>query len=435
MALLTDLLNKIGVKAVPGTWNIGPVNLPDTGYTELRNVATGGDTKNPTYNNPAVYAAVGGVPQSQNVQPLTDTYRSLGILPSNSSVTSSPQKTASTNNAPGGTWTLNANGDPVYKGPDTGNDVGQAQDAYRARINAILQQVGLMRDIAARSLDRARSVRDEIVGNITDTYKGLEDTAATKLQSTLDTLNTEGVNVENQYGRAEGQSRKAMEGALLKNRMLARAMNRLNSSFYEDRQAGVTEDTAKSISDIGTERAGKLSGIETRKSENKNWFDQETLKIQQEGASLKSAADRDYQQQVDNANYNEQAFGIDSVEGLQAAADEYQSRISKIEDYVNNRALTLAGIAAQSGGKASEINAYEAISPTLKSTLENARAYNAAKDVSANLPVFNSSNVPTGLADPLAFYKQQDNTESAYNKILARLDPRRAAALGISSFS
>jgi len=412
MAVLTDLLNKIGVKAVPGTWNIGPVNLPDTGYTEMRNVATGRSTTDPRTNSPLVYKAVGGVPTNQNTNALG------GIISQPTS--NAPQ--ASTNNAPGGTWTTNANGDPVYKGPDGGggNDVGQAKDAYQARINAILQRVGLMRDIAARSLDRARGVRDEIVGNISSTYGGLRDTAATKLQSTMDTLNTEGVNVENQYGRAEGQSRKAMEGALTKNRMLARSMNRLNSSFYDDRQAGVAEDTAKSISDIGTERAGKLTGIETRRSENKNWFDQEIVKIGEEEASLKSAADRDYQEQVDNANYNEQAFGISSVEALEGAADEYQSRISKIEDYANNKALTLAQIAAQSGARGGAISSYEAISPTLKSTLENARGLNLAAETSKNLPTFNSGNVPTGLVDPLSYYKQ-DDTESAYDKIMKRL--------------
>lgn len=76
----------LGMNYVPGTWGIGGFRLPDFGATELKNVSTGGNTSNSTWNNPAVYKAVGGVPNSQNVQPLTNTYRNLGVLPQNSNL-------------------------------------------------------------------------------------------------------------------------------------------------------------------------------------------------------------------------------------------------------------------------------------------------------------------------------------------------------------
>lgn len=61
---------------VPGTW----LGIPDFGLTELISSASG-KTTNPTYNNPAVYAQTGGIPQAQNtstipwIQPgATNTY-------------------------------------------------------------------------------------------------------------------------------------------------------------------------------------------------------------------------------------------------------------------------------------------------------------------------------------------------------------------------
>jgi len=59
--------------AVKGTWGpqtgvLGFLNpfSRDYGYTELKNVTTGGNTTNPTWNNPAVYKATGGIPTNQN---------------------------------------------------------------------------------------------------------------------------------------------------------------------------------------------------------------------------------------------------------------------------------------------------------------------------------------------------------------------------------
>lgn len=50
---------------VQGTWGIGGFKIPDFGLTELIS-ASRGTTSNPTYNNPKVYQAVGGVPTAQN---------------------------------------------------------------------------------------------------------------------------------------------------------------------------------------------------------------------------------------------------------------------------------------------------------------------------------------------------------------------------------
>jgi hypothetical protein len=55
---------------VPGTW----FGLPDFGLTELFNTSTGGNTSNPTFNNPAVYQATVGANQPTAAQQQSTTF-------------------------------------------------------------------------------------------------------------------------------------------------------------------------------------------------------------------------------------------------------------------------------------------------------------------------------------------------------------------------
>lgn len=282
------------------------------------------------------------------------------------------------------------------------NDQGmidRAKGSYGSALDAINARLNMMRDIARRNIDTARSVRDEIVGNIGNTYNNLRTFAGQKRDTALENLNQEDIGVQNTYGKAAGDARRAFESAILQNRMRARAQNRLDSSFYDNAQADTTNQAASTISNIGTEEAGKRSAIGTRKTETKNWFEQEVTNLAGEEAQLKSQADREYQDKVNAAADMERSFGIDSTEAAAQAADEYQSRLDTIEEYIRGKDARLAQISGAGSNARSTIDSFDAISPTLRSVLENARAITSAKNM--NLPVLPS--VSTGQANPLAF--------------------------------
>jgi molecular chaperone GrpE (heat shock protein) len=162
-------------------------------------------------------------------------------------------------------------------------------------------------------------------------------------------------------------------------------MNRLDSGFYDDRQAEAVEGGRLSISNLATEEAGKRAAIGTRTTETKNWFESKITDLGQEEAQLKSQAESEFQKQVNAASDMERAYGIDSVEAAEQAQYQYQSRLDQISQYVQNKALTLAQIAAQAGNQQGIINAFQGVNPELQSVLGNQTSLNAAGNLANSL--------------------------------------------------
>jgi hypothetical protein len=281
----------------------------------------------------------------------------------------------------------------------------RAQGSYGSALDAIKARLGMIRDIAQRNMGTAKSVRDEIVGNISNTYSGLRDYAGKKKDTAIENLNQEDLGVQNTYGQAEGTARKAFESALLQNRMRARAMNRLDSSFYDDRQADTTNQAASTVSGLQGELAGKRSAIGTRKTDVANDFEKKALDLAAEEGQLKSQADREYQDKVDAASDMERSYGIDSAEAAAMAEEQYQSRLDAIEQYIRGKDMQLSSIAGAGSNQRAAIDSYNHLSPELSATLSNARGLNAAKSMA--LPTF--SNVTQSNANPLAFTGQGAN--------------------------
>lgn len=425
MSVIDDLYKKLGLHS--GSWNVLGVPLPDAGITEAAaNKLSGGQTTD--------------LSKAITQKTATPTKSSTGFASGFSGGSSGGASGGGGGGSVGGSGS-NPNPDTTYVNVD-GNRmklrdaIGEgkanpdgslrqsADNSYQSRLGAIRERLNMMKDIANRSIERARGVRDEVVGNISNTYQGLLDSAGVKKDTSLQNLDTEGINTQNTYGRAEGKARRAMEGAIARNRMMARATNRLNSSFYDDRQAATTETASKNVADIALEEAGKLAGIDTRKTETKNWFEQESQRIAGERDGLKSQADREYQDSVNSANDMERSFGIDNADALSQAADEYQSRIAAIDNYAMNRALQIASIAAQNAasGRAG-IESFSAIDPSLASKLADTSAVDKSASTDYNNPVYgftSSNNAGNNGTDLTAFYKQDEQT-SAYKKMLARL--------------
>lgn len=266
----------------------------------------------------------------------------------------------------------------IYNQGPSASDQGmldRAAKSYQGTLDAIRARLGM-----------ARSVRDEVVNNIGTTYGNLRTGLKNKLGTSLENLNQEDVGVQNTYGQAAGTARKSYESAVLRNRLQARAMNRLDSSFYDDRQADTNQQGANAISTLGTEEAGKRTAIGTRKTETQNFFEQQSANLEAEEAQLKSQADREYQSEA-----------TDPTEA-NMAEDRYQSRLDSIEEYIRNKQVTLAGIASSGGNAANAINSYNVLSPALQSALDNKRALTNAQTM--NLPTFTSVAQPQ--SNPLA---------------------------------
>lgn len=292
-----------------------------------------------------------------------------------------------------------------------------ARSGFDAELEAIKSSLAAIADVARKSIDRARGVRDEVVGNIGTTYKNLLDQARQKKQSSLETLQGERINTANTYGRAQGTARRAMESALMKNRMLARATNRMDSSFYDDRQAEATGSTARSIADLEGEEAAKLTGIGTRESDTKNWYDTTSVTLGQEEGQLKSKAELEFQDQVSQANYMEQNYGIDATLKKQQAVSNYQSRLDGINQYIQNKALALGEVATKATAQTGNINSYAAINPTLQKALSRNQATTDAATTANKITSMGGVATPRLAVDPNAFIKGESTYEDTLRKL------------------
>lgn len=233
-----------------------------------------------------------------------------------------------------------------YQAPNTDAQKDTAEDIKESDLERIQKSMDSIYDLTNDSIDQYGRLRDEAVSNIGQTYGGLQESAKQKVGTTLENLGQERVGVYDTYGTAKGESRRALESAITKNRMLARAMNRLNSSFYDDRQAEASETGARNIGGLAREEAGKIAGIGTRETESKNWGEQTALAIQQEQASLEQEARKEYENSVRQATAIRDQYGIDSVAEIEEAENRYRSSLSAIDQYVQSVGLQIAQIMA-----------------------------------------------------------------------------------------
>ncbi len=299
-----------------------------------------------------------------------------------------PNYTAYNDTSPGGNTNTSTTNQNTNSTDGNTGFVDLAAMERASRLNAIRNNLNFIKDQVQRSIGEARGVRDEVVGNIGKTYSNLIKAAEGKRDTSLENLGQEEIDTQNTYGRAKGNARRATQSALLKNRLMARALNRLDSSFYEDRQHETNLEGARAQSQLGDEEAGKLAGIGTRKTEVKNWFEQQSANIEQERAQLESEAERDYQRQVNAALDTERGFSLDSVEQAEEAERTFASRLNQIREYIQGKASRIAEIAASAGNYDQSISSFEAVNPALARILSNMQGLNMAQKVIEGLPTF-----------------------------------------------
>lgn len=283
----------------------------------------------------------------------------------------------------------NGNGNGGGNGGDgTGQDLlNNANNEKTARIAAIKSKLNMMKDIADRDIATAGGVRDDLLKSIQEQYgdvggdTGLFGLSKSNRANSIQTLINEDTSLQNKYGVAAGDTRRAYESALGKNRMVARAQGALGSSNYADSQYDTTSTAARSLGSLNNELADKRSTIETNKTSTNNWFNQKEIELGTEKTGLVNGANQEYNQRVNAARDLERNFGIDSEEELSKAETEYASKLTAIKDYISNKAIALAQIGATAGTNKNSLTDY---GNTITTSLNQLNSNNTALDSAAS---------------------------------------------------
>jgi hypothetical protein len=283
-------------------------------------------------------------------------------------------------------------------GTSTG-DNGQAEaEAQRQReLDIIRQRLESFKTRAASEREQAQGRFNDFKTSAGSRFQTLRDQLSNTVSSSLENLGQEKVNTQNLYGRAAGTARQAMESAVRGNRTQARAQNRLNSSFYDDRQADTRLQFGKGIADTATEEAGKVAGIGTRETETKNYGETEEQKLGQEENDLVTEAQQQLNTDLAEAEQLERVGLVDYASAENDILTRHASRLDAIRNYIDNRNLRLTELAATYGNK---IGGYQAITPELSSTLSNNSALNNVNTLatSYNTPVTTTASAGNKLA-------------------------------------
>lgn len=273
----------------------------------------------------------------------------------------------------GSLYNLDANA-----GGNNSNLQDLARKALESKINSINQRLAALRDEAARQRGVAGGVRDELVKNVDDRYGGLQTERGLATTKALGTLAEEDRGVVRDYARTQGGLNRSTEGAIGKNRALARALGIGNSSYYMNTQDNTRNSLLDKTSALGAEESAKLGGIKQRVSDTNIWDVQKKLDLDNEAATLKSSADRSYQDQVGQIQFNERVYGIDQSGEAEAAQFEYETKLAGIAQYIADKGSQVAGINSAATTAGAKIAGFSGIDENLAGKLATNTAMNGA---------------------------------------------------------
>lgn len=251
-------------------------------------------------------------------------------------------------------------------------------DAIRARLDEA-------RNTARGLISRAGEERDYLTGQIKDQYGQLRTRAGDRLNTSLETLGQEGTKLTNIYERSKGDTRRRSANAETDNRNRARALNRLDSSFYDDIQAENTADLTRGLGVLDVEEADKQAALGTRKTEANQYFNEILQDIDTQQTQAERQAQVEYQNAVAQGEALERAGVLDYGEGVQQAEAAYQSRLDQISQAAQNLALQKLSLASQVAAGGQSVNSFNAINDSLSSTLGNNTGINSVMAADPNL--------------------------------------------------
>lgn len=277
------------------------------------------------------------------------------------------------------------------------NLMSEAEREYLRQKEAIMSRLQMMKEEAGRLRGQATDQYGFATGEISKNYGKLKELSAEKLKQAIEGLTQEDVGVQNTYGRVAGNSRRAMESAITRNRVLHRALGSLGSSFYSNAQGDTTNQGMNAVNDTVSEEAAKRAAIGTQTSAAKTDFATNDVAIGAEETSLKNTALTDYKNATAEADMLEKNYNIDSTDAIKQADNQLTSSLAAIKDYIQTKSLAAANTSttqANSGVGANFVKSYDAITP-IKSTLDNNQNLNNANKFIADTTT-NTGN-PSGL--------------------------------------
>lgn len=238
--------------------------------------------------------------------------------------------------------------------------------AARANLEILKQRVQQMKDSAG-------GIRDTTLGVVKENYDKLKGLAVQKRTSSIGDLQASDTNTQNLYGKLGGNTRRAMESALTRNRVLARAMGLGGSSFYKDSQDNTTNEGMNSINDSLEEEAAKRAAIQNQIATTGKEYDVNDQSIAGEEKTLNLSANDAYNNTVNNADtlmatgYNDEQLASGNAE------TNFNSGMEGIKQYLQNIGLAKAasGTSSTTGAGATFLNAYKPTTDTLSNTLND----------------------------------------------------------------
>ena len=267
---------------------------------------------------------------------------------------------------------------------ENGNLVDAATAEYNRKKSAILSRLATIKEEARRLREQAKGTWDFTTGEVKKNYDALKKLSGEKLQQALRGLAAEDVDVQNMYGRIAGNARRAIESALMRNRMLHRAMGSLGSSFYLNAQGDTRNQGMNTINDTAVEEAAKRGLIGTAKSKTNTDFAQNDLAISSEEAKLNQDALTEYNNSVANADLLEKNYNIDSTEAIDEADTKLTSSLEAIKKYLSDKSIANRAGTVNTGTLGNFVKSYDAISP-IKSTLNTRPNYDNTNQFTTNI--------------------------------------------------
>lgn len=224
-----------------------------------------------------------------------------------------------------------------------------AQSGQQATLDAIQRRLNETRNLAKQKIENATGTRDYLVDFINKRYPELQQRVEQQRANTLEDLSGQETDLTNLYDRANAQARRRSESAALKNRMIARAGNRLGSSFYDELVAENQEGLGRQLGESDLEKIGKLAAIGTQKTRSNQEFDNTINDLDTQKNQATYAAIDEYKKAVQEGEALERAGVLDFGESEAMAAQNLQSRLDSIAQWAQGMASQKLALDAQYG--------------------------------------------------------------------------------------
>lgn len=214
-----------------------------------------------------------------------------------------------------------------------------AQSGHQSMLSAIQRRLDETRNLAKQKISNATGTRDYIVDFINKRYPELQKRVEQQKANTFEDLDTQKTDLQTLYDRANAQARRRSESAALKNRMSARANNRLGSSFYDETVQGNQEGLGRTLGESDLERIGKVAAIGTQKTRAGQEFDNTINDLDTQKNQATYQALDEYKRAVQEGEALERAGVLDFGESEAAAAQNLQSRLDSINQWAQNLSM------------------------------------------------------------------------------------------------